>query len=100
MEPIVIVEDIDLRSLLSELADMTGDPTKVYRLRFAVDGGIKVKVNEAAWSRAYGRVVSENPEPAAPRRGPCRSGYASDPGTHNNQVRAYGRCSCWCHGGK
>jgi hypothetical protein len=28
----------------------------------------------------------------------CRSGYASNPGTHNNQVRAYGRCSCECHG--
>lgn len=28
---------------------------------------------------------------------PCRTGYASDPGTHNNQVRLSGRCSCACH---
>lgn len=28
---------------------------------------------------------------------PCRTGYASDPGTHNNQVRSLGRCSCECH---
>lgn len=31
---------------------------------------------------------------------PCRSGYANDPGTHNNQVRANGRCHCFCHGGR
>jgi hypothetical protein len=28
----------------------------------------------------------------------CRTGYASNPQVHNNQVRAYGRCSCECHG--
>lgn len=27
----------------------------------------------------------------------CRTGYASNPGTHNNQVRDLGRCHCPCH---
>lgn len=33
-------------------------------------------------------------------RCPCRSGTASSPLTHNNQVRNAGRCSCVCHGGR
>lgn len=28
----------------------------------------------------------------------CKTGYANDPGTHNNQVRQNGRCYCECHG--
>ena len=28
---------------------------------------------------------------------PCRTGYANNPGVHNNQVRAAGWCSCECH---
>lgn len=36
------------------------------------------------------------------RRGACscKTGYANNPGTHNNQVRAYGRCNCECHGSR
>ncbi len=30
-------------------------------------------------------------------RCPCKSGAsARDPSTHNNQVRVYGRCYCYC----
>lgn len=62
MEPIVIVEGDDLTLLCEALKDILGDGTSdarpgyLYRLRFAVDEGIKVKANEGVWTLNFGRV--------------------------------------------
>lgn len=53
----VIFSESPLAALLIELQNITRDPN-VYRLRFAIDeGGLKIKVNEYAWSPAYGTEV-------------------------------------------
>jgi hypothetical protein len=45
------------------------------------------------------RPRSTRTPPATGHRSPCgcRSGYANNPLTHNNQVRTTGRCHCACH---
>jgi hypothetical protein len=60
MEPIVIVEGDDLVRLmevLTEITDSLDDARHgIYRLRFAIDGGIKIKANEGVWTIDYGRI--------------------------------------------
>jgi hypothetical protein len=57
MEPIVIVEGDDLVRLMEVLAEITDEfRPGIYRLRFAIDGGIKIKANEGVWTIDYGRV--------------------------------------------
>lgn len=44
--------DLDmLLALMSKAADLT-----TYKIRVAIDGGLKVKVNEEMWSRPYGAI--------------------------------------------
>lgn len=53
---IVIFEGEDLSQLLDFFAGL--NPTKgTYRLRFAVEGGLKVKANEGIWSPPIGRMA-------------------------------------------
>lgn len=59
MGPIVDVTGDDLAELLAEMTDITGHRSHVYRLSFAIDGGIKIKVNEATWSPPMGEVRAE-----------------------------------------
>lgn len=54
MKDVVILEGDDLKRFLEHLNTVfDGD---VYRLRFAVDGGVKFKVNEEVWSPPYGKM--------------------------------------------
>jgi hypothetical protein len=55
--------------------------------------------NEQAVAQERGRVSGTRRPPATRDRSSCscRSGYANNPLTHNNQVRTNGRCPCACH---
>jgi hypothetical protein len=55
MEPIVIVEGEDLARLFNYFDDARQGP-RPYRLRFAIDGGIKIKVNEDVWTIDFGQI--------------------------------------------
>lgn len=60
MGPIVDVTGDDLAELLDELADLAGRyRDRAYRVSFAIDGGIKIKVNEYTWSPPMGEVRAE-----------------------------------------
>lgn len=56
MKDIVILEGDDLKRFLEHLESVVESKDRVYRLRFAVDGGVKFKVNEYVWSPPYGEV--------------------------------------------
>lgn len=57
MDPIIVLEGADLRTLIQGIAAFASDdsPT-IYRMRFAIDGGLKVKVNEGMWTAPLGEV--------------------------------------------
>jgi hypothetical protein len=55
MEPIVLVEGEDLARLLDYFDDARQGP-RPYRLRFAIDGGIKVKTDEDVWTIDFGQI--------------------------------------------
>lgn len=59
MGPIVYVTGDDLAELLAEMRDVGMHSANVYRVSFAIDGGIKIKVNEATWSPPWGEVRAE-----------------------------------------
>ena len=50
IEKFAVLEGPDLRDFLQGI----NDSGHVYRLRIAVDGGLKVKINEGTWSPALG----------------------------------------------
>lgn len=55
MNDIVIFEDDDLEELINFFAKVaktraTNSGREIYRMRFAVDDGLKIKVNEGMWS--------------------------------------------------
>jgi hypothetical protein len=54
---------------------------------------------EQAAARVRTRASTAGAPLATGARSPCscRSGYANNPLTHNNQVRTAGRCPCACH---
>jgi hypothetical protein len=54
--------------------------------------------DQAAAMECTPAIATRTP-PATGTRPPCscRSGYANNPLTHNNQVRTTGRCHCACH---
>lgn len=55
MKDVVILEGEQLKRFLEHLENVhDGD---VYRLRFAVDGGVKFKINEQVWSPPYGEMT-------------------------------------------
>lgn len=56
MKDIVVLEGNDLEQFLTLLQDIAASSNRIYRLRLAVDGGIKVKVNEGVWTPPYGRM--------------------------------------------
>lgn len=56
MENVVILEGDDLKRFLEHIQDAIAND-RVYRMRFAVDGGIKFKVNEYVWSPPYGKIT-------------------------------------------
>lgn len=55
MKDIVILEGDDLKRFLDHIKHAINDD-RVYRLRFAVDGGLKFKANEYVWSPPYGKM--------------------------------------------
>lgn len=58
MDEFVLLEGDDLKAFMGYMLRALGDggDVCVRRLRLAVDGGIKVKVNEYSWTPAYGEV--------------------------------------------
>lgn len=56
MENIAILEGDDLKRFLEHVQSEI-DAGRIYRMRFAVDGGLKMKVNEYVWSPPYGKVT-------------------------------------------
>lgn len=55
MQDIVILEGDDLKKFFEHIGN-AAESNRVYRLRFAVEDGIKIKVNEYVWSPAYGKM--------------------------------------------
>lgn len=58
MEPIVILTGEDLQCFLNMMEDAAhlADTQGVRSIRFAIDGGLKVKVNGGTWSPPIGRI--------------------------------------------
>jgi hypothetical protein len=93
MEPIVIVEGDDLVRLMEVLTEITeslDDPRHgIYRLRFAIDGGIKIKANEGVWTIDYGRVEVPRPPSKHDFDLTCKCGP--------NHDDCAADCQCECH---
>jgi len=52
-----IVEKRELETLIETLTAICKTEAGVHTLRFAVEGGLKVKVNSDMWSAPYGRIA-------------------------------------------
>jgi hypothetical protein len=52
-----IVENEQLETLIQTLRAIADGRAEVRELRFAVEGGLKVKVNGGMWSAPYGRMA-------------------------------------------
>lgn len=55
MNEFVIFEDGDLREILAELAAIV-DYKGTNKITIAIDGGLKIKVNEGGWSHPMGKI--------------------------------------------
>lgn len=55
MENIVILEGDDLKRFFEHMQSAV-EVGRIHRMRFAVDGGLKFKVNEYVWSPPYGKM--------------------------------------------
>lgn len=55
MDNIAILEGEALKRFLAHMQSEI-DAGRIYRMRFAVDGGLKMKVNEYVWSPPYGKM--------------------------------------------
>jgi hypothetical protein len=55
-----IVDRAELESLIEALTDIVQVyPQHIHTLRFAVEGGLKIKVNSGMWTAPYGRLADE-----------------------------------------
>lgn len=56
-----IVDLAEAERLLDLLTTICNDAhrDKVHTLRFAIEGGLKIKVNSGMWTAAYGRIADE-----------------------------------------
>lgn len=55
MDDVVILEGDDLEKFFEHIANAASSG-RVRKLRFAVDDGLKIKVNEYVWSPPYGKM--------------------------------------------
>lgn len=55
MDEVAILEGEALERFLEHMQNAINSG-RVRRLRFAVDGGLKIKVNELVWSPPYGKM--------------------------------------------
>lgn len=55
MKDIVILEGDDLQRFLDHMKN-AAESNQVRRMRFAVEDGLKVKVNEFVWTLPYGKM--------------------------------------------
>lgn len=57
VKPVVLVEGNALEDLIDELSRIAR--REPYAIRFAIDGGIKIKVDNGVWSPPLGQIEEE-----------------------------------------